>query len=232
MEKIKIFLVEDDTTFGSVLVAYLEVNDYQVVWVEDGRDAIREFRNGVYDICILDVMLPNVDGFTIAKEIKKSDQHIPLIFLTAKSLKKDILQGFKIGADDYITKPFDSEVLIYKIKAILHRKGEINYTDDIEAYKIGNYLFNYKLRTITCNQKQQKLSPKEADLLHLLYEHKNDVLIRQVALERIWGDSNYFTTRSMDVFVSKLRKYLKDDPDVQIENLHGSGFRLLIRNDE
>ncbi len=232
MDKTKIFLVEDDTTFGSVLVAYLEVNDYQVVWVEDGRDAIHEFHNDVYDICILDIMLPNVDGFTIAKEIRKTDKQIPLIFLTAKSLKKDVLQGFKIGADDYITKPFDSEVLIYKIKAILNRKGEINDSNDIENYGIGNYQFNYKLRTISNNKKIQKLSPKEADLLRLLYEHKNDVLLRQVALERIWGDNNYFTTRSMDVFISKLRKYLKNDPNVQIENLHGSGFRLLITNDD
>jgi two-component system, OmpR family, response regulator len=223
----KIFLVEDDNNFGSVLKAYLEVNDFYVVWVNDGKNAIKEFRAEQFDICILDVMLPNIDGFTLAKEIKLINATIPLIFLTAKSLKADMVQGFKLGADDYITKPFDSEVLLYKIKAILNRNHLSNQkSDSVKEFKIGCYLFNYELRTICYQDTIHKLSPKEAELLKMLCEKKNSVLSREEALLAIWGDDTYFTTRSMDVFITKLRKYLKEDPNLEIENIHGSGFRL------
>lgn len=233
MEKnFKIFMVEDDKNFGAVLKSYLEIHNYQVVWVDDGAIAMNRFKKDKFDICILDIMLPNIDGFEIGSEIRKVNQNIPLIFLTAKTLKADILKGFKIGADDYITKPFDSEVLLYKIKAILKRnENNISETTDISEFQIGRYLFNYKLRTILLNQNKQKLSPKEAELLKLLCLNKNKVLSREYALETIWGDCNYFTTRSMDVFITKLRKYLKDDSGVEIVNLHGSGYRLKIDGD-
>ena len=223
-----IFLVEDDHNFGSVLKAYLELNEYAVDWVKDGKFAIKQFSDNKYDICVLDVMLPNIDGFTIAENIRKLNADVSLIFLTAKTLKQDILKGYGLGADDYITKPFDSEVLLCKINAILTRKVKVKETKtDQEIYKLGKYKFIYNLRTIYLNNKEQKLSPKEADLLRLLCQRMNDVLPRDLALRSIWGDDSYFTTRSMDVFITKLRKYLKEDPLVEIINIHGNGFRLV-----
>jgi len=227
-EKLKIFLVEDDQNFGAVLKVYLEMHDYKVNWVDDGKNALPIFRESKYDICILDVMLPNVDGFTIGKEIKLLNPSIPMIFLTAKTLKKDELEGYRIGADDYIKKPFDSEILLYKIKAILKREGLKNEGSGEEmVYSIGKYSFDYKYRTLISNESERKLSPKEADLLKLLCQNKNNILPRDEALKSIWGDDNYFTTRSMDVYITKLRKYLKDDPSIELINVHGSGFRLL-----
>jgi two-component system OmpR family response regulator len=226
----KIFLVEDDANFGGVLKAYLEMDNYEVTWVNDGQKAIDSYEKGKYSICILDVMLPNVDGFSIAKKIKEIEENIPLIFLTAKTLREDVLQGYQIGADDYITKPFDSEVLLYKIKAILKREKteKLNPINE-EVFIIGEYNFNYPLRQIKYQAETIKLSPKEADLLKMLCLSGNQVLSRAEALKTIWGDDNYFTTRSMDVYVSKLRKYLKKDPKVEIENIHSSGYRLLIK---
>jgi two-component system, OmpR family, response regulator len=224
----KIFLAEDDPNFGAVLKAYLEMNDYEVVWVEDGAKAMLKFKSDTYDICILDIMLPNKDGFTIAKEIKQWNKYIPIVFLTAKTLKADVVQGFKLGADDYITKPFDSEVLLYKIKAILSRNKSLGDDDETTEFSIGKYLFNFKLRTLILEGNQQKLSPKEAELLRLLCLKANDVLNRDEALRSIWGNNDFFTTRSMDVFVTKLRKCLKDDPAIEIANIHGSGFRLIV----
>jgi len=225
-----IFLVEDDLNFGSVLKAYLEMNDYYVVWVNDGNKALREFKDNSFDLCILDVMLPNTDGFAIAHDIRLINKQIPLIFLTAKSLKEDVLTGYKIGADDYITKPFDSEVLLYKIKAIIARNTKNNAAASHNTeVKIGIFTFNYELRTINSPNSEQKLSPKEADLLKLLIAKTNSILSREEALKTIWGDDNYFTTRSMDVFITKLRKVLKTDTTIEIENIHGSGFRLIIK---
>ncbi len=221
----KIFLVEDDLNFGSVLKAYLEMNDFNVILVNDGAHAIEQFRIQKFDLCILDVMLPNVDGFTIAKDMKKINPNIPLIFLTAKTLKADVLQGYKTGADDYITKPFDSEVLLYKIRAILNRKRGVTQ-DDTTEFSIGNCQFDYKKRLIVCNSKEQKLSPKESELLKMLCENKNEVTPRDLVLKKIWGDDNYFTTRSMDVFITKLRKYLRHDSSIEIVNIHGSGYIL------
>ncbi len=227
-----IFLVEDDHNFGSVLKAYLEMNDYEVDWITDGKFAIKQFSENSYDICVLDVMLPNIDGFTIAENIRKLNPNVPLIFLTAKTLKQDILKGYGFGADDYITKPFDSEVLLCKINAILNRninvKEKQDKQDKQEIYIIGKYKYNYNLRTIYLLDKQQQLSPKEAELLTLLCQKMNTLLPRDLALRSIWGDDSYFTTRSMDVFITKLRKYLKDDPAVEIINIHGSGFRLVV----
>jgi DNA-binding response OmpR family regulator len=173
--------------------------------------------------------MPVKDGFTLAREIKKINTATPLIFLTAKALKADVVEGFKIGADDYITKPFDSEVLLYKLKAILKRHPEKAAEPALaHKFQIGSYHYNYKLRCLSQGEQEQKLSPKEAELLKLLCQNVNDVLPRDITLKQLWGDDNYFTTRSMDVFIAKLRKYLKDDPRVEIANIHGNGFRLII----
>lgn len=226
---IKILLVEDDVNFGAILRSYLELNDYEVRWVDDGAKAIPAFRESEYRLCILDVMLPNTDGFTIGRAIRQTHPKIPMIFLTAKTLKDDILEGFKIGADDYITKPFDSEVLLFKIKAILKRHEPSRDAEQPREYHIGTYVFNPFLRTLLSGSFSRKLSPKETELLKLLCQSMNDVLPREVALKTIWGDDNYFTTRSMDVFITKLRKYLSEDANVEIENIHGSGYRLIVR---
>jgi two-component system, OmpR family, response regulator len=221
-------LVEDDPNFGGVLKSYLEMSNYQVYLVDDGKTALSVFRKEIYSICILDVMLPNLDGFSLAKKIKEIDPDIPLIFLTAKSLKADQIQGYQIGADDYITKPFDSEVLLYKLKAILKR-DKLENIDENEIFELGDYKFDYKLRKIIYKDRAEKLSPKEAELLKMLCLAEDKVLLRNQALKSIWGDDNYFTTRSMDVYMTKLRKYLKNDPRIEIENIHGSGFRLLVK---
>lgn len=228
-EKQQIFLVEDDLSFGAVLKSYLELNEYEVTWVDNGKYAVEKFRNGNYKICILDVMLPNVDGFTIGTEIRKIDKEIPMVFLTAKTLKEDILKGYNVGADDYITKPFDTEVLLCKIDAIIKRQSTQPIIDEV-IFEIGSYVFDSKLRYISLKGEKQKLSPKESDLLKLLCQNKNELLQRETALRKIWGEDGYFTARSMDVFITKLRKYLKDDPNIEIKNIHGSGFILEIRN--
>lgn len=225
--KIKILLVEDDPNFGSVLKNYLELNEYDVTLCSDGFSGYDQFVSGKYDICILDVMMPRKDGFTLAKEIREKDETVPLIFLTAKTMKEDILSGFKVGADDYLTKPFDSEVLLYKLKVILKRSSDRIHDPSQKEFAIGNYHFNYNHRTIELNGNSQKLSPKEADLLRMLCIFKNELLPRQKALKEIWGDDNYFNARSMDVFITKLRKYLKEDPTLDIINIHGKGFRLI-----
>lgn len=220
-----LFLVEDDQSFGAVLKSYLEINDFEVVWADDGKYAVERFRHGNFDLCILDVMLPNVDGFTIAAQIRKISTSVPFVFLTAKTLREDILKGYGLGADDYITKPFDTEVLLFKIKAILKRSGN-GPTNDTPVYEIGSYQFDYRMRQINGLGESRKLSPKEAELLKLLCEHKNNLLSREIALTRIWGEDGYFTARSMDVFVTRLRKFLSGDPQIEIKNLHGSGFIL------
>lgn len=222
----KIFFVEDDLSFGSVMKSYLELNDYQVVWVDDGKYALDRYKAGVFDLAILDVMLPNVDGFTIGKMLKEQSPALPMIYLTAKVLKEDILKGYGIGADDYVTKPFDSEILLCKIEAILKRGMTDDKKNRSEIYQIGIYKFNYRFRFIENNGSKEKLSPKEAGLLRLLCQNKNELLTREEALQKLWGDDDYFTARSMDVYVTKLRKYFKDDQNVEIKNIHGSGFIL------
>jgi DNA-binding response OmpR family regulator len=222
----KIFLVEDDLSFGSVLKSYLEINDFSVDLVDDGKMAVDTFRRGVYDLCILDVMLPHVDGFTIASEIRSMNSVIPIIFLTAKKLKEDLLKGYGVGADDYITKPFDTDILLCKIKAIISRRDIQDGSKDI--YEIGSYIFNAKLRTLTLGDDEKKLSPKEGQLLEMLALAPNSLVSREAALKKIWGADDYFTARSMDVYVTKLRKYLADDPKINLKNIHGSGFQLIV----
>jgi two-component system OmpR family response regulator len=232
-EKVKVLLVEDDVNFGSILKSYLELNDLNVIWKADGKQAWAEFFRQSFNLCILDVMMPEMDGFTLAKEIRGVNSEIPIIFLTAKVLRDDMIEGFKLGADDYITKPFDSEVLLFKIRAILKRSRQPKDITHVEPdhYTVGEYKFNYKLRTLEINEQVQNLTPKEAELLKMLCLSKNDILYRKEALLRIWGDDSYFTTRSMDVFMARIRKYLKEDPNVEILSLHGNGYRLVIKNE-
>ncbi len=226
-KKSKILLCEDDTNLGMVLKNYLELNDYDVILERDGRLGLAAFQREKFDICLLDVMMPNMDGFTLAEEIRDVDPDIPLFFLSAKTMKDDIIQGYKLGADDYITKPFDSEVLLLKIKAILKRNEEENRINDNIEFDLGRYHFNPKLRELKHDALTQTLSPKENELLKMLAEHKNDLLPRERALKKIWGSDTYFNGRSMDVYIAKLRKYLKDDTNIEIVNIHGNGFRLV-----
>jgi DNA-binding response OmpR family regulator len=226
-KKYKILLCEDDTNLGMVLKNYLELNDYDVILERDGRLGLAAFQREKFDICLLDVMMPHVDGFTLAEEIRDVDPDIPLFFLSAKTMKEDIIQGYKLGADDYITKPFDSEVLLLKIKAILKRNEEENRINENIEFDLGVYHFNPKLRELSHEGKTQTLSPKENELLKMLAEHKNDLLPRERALKKIWGSDTYFNGRSMDVYIAKLRKYLKEDEQIEIVNIHGNGFRLV-----
>jgi DNA-binding response OmpR family regulator len=229
MEINKILLVEDDPNFGTVLKDYLSLNDYNVTHAKDGLEGLIMFKNDDFDLCILDVMMPRKDGFSLAKDIRATNSEVPIIFLTAKTMKEDVLKGYQAGADDYLNKPFDSEVLLYKIKAILQRKdAEQSAEEETFEFKIGKFEFNSKLRHLSFDGNEtQKLSPKESKLLKMLAVHKNDLMPRELALTKIWRDDNYFTSRSMDVYIAKLRKYLKADENVEILNIHGEGFRLL-----
>lgn len=228
----KILLVEDDPNFGTVLKDYLMMNDFDVVHAKNGMEGFEKFKKDDYDLCILDVMMPYKDGFTLAKEIREKNTEVPIVFLTAKAMKEDVLKGYKVGADDYLNKPFDSEVLLMKIKAIMQRKGSDTVADSKQfEFVIGKFNLNSKLRFLSFdNNEPEKLSPKENELLRLLALHENDLMPRELALTKIWRDDNYFTSRSMDVYIAKLRKYLKLDPNVEILNIHGEGFRLVINN--
>jgi DNA-binding response OmpR family regulator len=233
-EKRRILLVEDDPNFGIVLRDYLGMNNFEVVLAKNGMEGFEKFKKQEYDVCILDVMMPYKDGFTLAREIRQQNQHVPIIFLTAKTMKEDVLEGYKAGADDYLNKPFDSEVLLVKIKTILERKS-IN-SQSVQSkqfeFEIGNFQLNSKLRFLSyADEEPIKLSPKENELLKLLALHLNDLMPRELALTQIWRDDNYFTSRSMDVYIAKLRKYLKKDEKVEILNIHGEGFRLVVNPD-
>lgn len=226
--KSKILLCEDDTNLGMVLKNYLELNDYDVTLERDGRLGLAAFQREKFDICLLDVMMPNMDGFKVAEEIRDINPDVPLFFLSAKTMKEDIIQGYKLGADDYITKPFDSEVLLHKIKAIIKRNEEDHREELYAEYDLGKYHFNPRLRELIVNGITQTLSPKENDLLKMLADYKNDLLPREIALKKIWGSDTYFNGRSMDVYIAKLRKYLKEDDKLEIVNIHGNGFRLVV----
>ncbi|MEM9821214.1 MAG: response regulator transcription factor [Bacteroidota bacterium] len=234
----RILLVEDDQNFGDVLRSYLEMHDYDVTLATDGVAGLDSYERGEFDLCIFDVMMPKKDGFTLAKEIREKDSEMPIIFLTAKTMKEDVLHGFKIGADDYISKPFNSEELLYRIQAILKRRqSKTDPREEVKEYEIGKYHFNFPLRILTFKddsgeESKDKLSPKEAQLLKMFCMYMNDILPRSEALTKIWGEDNYFTARSMDVFVTKLRKYLKQDSNIEIVNIHGNGFQLLVKSGE
>ncbi len=226
--KPKVLLCEDDTNLGTVLKDYLELHDYDVTLERDGKLGLAAFQVRKFDICLLDVMMPNMDGFTLAEEIRDINPDVPLFFLSAKTMKEDIIQGYKLGADDYITKPFDSEVLLHKIKAILKRNDELHRDEMNAEYQLGSYHYSPRLRELTWDSKVLNLSPKENALMKMLAEHRNNLLPRDIALKKIWGSDTYFNGRSMDVYIAKLRKYLKDDDRIEIVNVHANGFRLVV----
>lgn len=210
---------------GFVVQDNLKMSGYKVVLASDGKMGLKQFNEGKYDLCLLDVMLPHKDGFSLAEDIRKANKEIPIIFLTAKSMTEDKIKGFRAGGDDYITKPFSSEELLLRIEAILKRsKPAISQNKD--EYSIGKYVFDYPNFTLRLDGLEQRLTKKEAEILKLLCAHKNEVLPRELVLNMIWGDDNYFNGRSLDVFLTKIRKYLKEDPNVSIVNVHGVGFRL------
>ena len=205
------------------------MNDYDVTLAVDGELGLKAFMEDEYDLCIFDVMMPKKDGFSLAEDVKKINKNMPIIFLTARNMKEDILKGYQLGADDYITKPFDTELLLYKIKAILQRSVVVE-EEEQEHFEISNIIFDSVLRQLKVNDKEYKLSPKENELLKMLCLHRTDFMPRDLALRKIWKKENYFTARSMDVYIAKLRKILKDDDGLEIINVHGEGFRLLIKN--
>ena len=225
----QILLVEDDVNFGTVLRDYLQMNGYKVVLARNGLEGFEKFKKNEFDVCILDVMMPYKDGFTLAKEIRSKDKSIPVVFLTAKSMKDDVLKGYKIGADDYLTKPFDADILLKKLEVLIQRtQKSVQKSKPKSRIVIGDFIFNPRLRTLTYKKNTPtNLSPKENQLLLMLVETQNDLLSRNKALNEIWNDDNYFTSRSMDVYIAKLRKYLRDDASVEIVNIHGEGFQLI-----
>ncbi len=223
--KPKILYVEDDASLSFLTKDNLELGGYEVIHVADGKSGLESFKENEVDLCLLDVMLPEMDGFELARQIRNIDPEIPIIFLTAKALKENKLEGLRLGADDYITKPFSIEELILKIKVFLKRKHITNVTDK-DVIKIGTYAYDHKNLSLVKGDLSKNLTQKEGDLLYLLVKHKNNILKRSVILESLWGEDDYFLGRSMDVFISRLRKYLKEDPALKIENIHGVGFRL------
>ena len=230
-DNIKIMLCEDEENLGMLLREYLQAKGFSAELYPDGEAGYRAFMKQKYDICILDVMMPKKDGFTLAQEIRQANADVPIIFLTAKQLKEDILEGFKIGADDYITKPFSMEELVFRVEAILRRvRGKKNKESSV--YRVGNFTFDTQKQLLTIGDKQTKLTTKENELLALLCSHANEILQRDFALKTIWIDDNYFNARSMDVYITKLRKHLKDDPQIEIINIHGKGYKLIIPNEE
>lgn len=225
----RILLVEDEENFGSLLQNYLRLSNYSVDWVKDGNLGYSAFMKSYYDLCILDVMMPNMDGFSLAEKIKSKKKETPIVFLTAKSMKEDMIRGYKIGADDYLTKPFDIEVLLLKLDVIFNRSNKLEL-NQVDRYLIGDYSYIVKTRVLINQNSEKRLSPKEGALFNLLCQHLNDVLPREKALIEIWQEDNYFTTRSMDVYITKLRKYLCKDERVQIENVHSSGYRMYVKS--
>lgn len=227
-----ILLVEDDINFGAILNDFLKLHSYNVTLAKNGIEGFEKFKKNDFGLCILDVMLPYKDGFTLAKEIREINKDVPLFFLTAKTLKEDVLKGYKIGADDYLTKPFDSDILLLKIKSTFKRKQLSKRKDDSQyKFNFSKFKFNSKLRTLQFESKQIiKLSPKENELLKMLLIHLNDLMPRELALVKIWNDDNYFTSRSMDVYIAKIRKHLSKDEKVEIENIHGEGFRMIVNS--
>jgi len=228
MKRNKILLAEDDKNLGSILKEFLQLKDYEVKWSLDGVEAWKIYNETKFDLCLFDIMMPQKDGFTLAKEIRKTDKEIPIIFLTSKSLPEDKIEGFKIGGDDYITKPFNTEELLLRIKAILKRTQKDANTNQTTQFKIGKYKFDSDSRMLKFGNNTITLTSKESELLKLLCEHENKILKREIALNMIWKESNYFTARSMDVYITKLRKYLSEDTSVTITNFHGVGYMMSI----
>lgn len=227
--QINVLLAEDDKNLGSVLTSYLNAKGFPTTLCINGQEAFDKFKKDKFDFCIVDVMMPIKDGFTLAKEIRQIDQKIPILFLTAKSMQEDKLKGFEIGADDYMTKPFSMEELLMRIQAIVRRSTESKTLETNRTfYEIGLFTFNYNRQILKSSGDEQKLTSKESELLKMLCDNINEVLDRSIALKKIWHDDSYFNARSMDVYVTKLRKYLKVDPNIELINVHGVGFKLVI----
>ncbi|MFA4863836.1 MAG: response regulator transcription factor [Bacteroidales bacterium] len=227
--KPRILLVEDDPNLSLVLQDYLEMMNYDITLCRNGKEGLLAFRNSQFHLCILDIMMPVMDGFTLAEEIKKINEAIPIVFLTAKSLKEDRIKGFRLGCDDYIMKPFSTEELSLRIQAILKRymaQLQTSVKEEEPLYLIGRYIFDHKNMILRLDEEERVLTRKENALLKLLYENRNHLLAREIALKSVWGNDDYFIGRSMDVFIAKLRKYLKEDPTIYITNVHGTGFKL------
>lgn len=227
MENIRVLLVEDDKNLGELLSEYLAIKGYPTLLSRDGEEGWNNFQNNEFDFCIFDVMLPKLDGFSLAERVRQNNKHIPILFLTARAMKEDTIHGLKIGADDYMTKPFRMEELLLRMQAILRRTNKVD--DDIETdiFKIGKYQFDYIQHKLSIGESEQKLTSKEAELLKMLCESKNQTLDRSFTLKKIWKNDSYFNARSMDVYITKLRKFLKDDDKIQIINVHGQGFKLV-----
>jgi two-component system, OmpR family, response regulator len=227
MKNTKILLAEDDSNLGTLLKNYLTAKNYETVLFINGSLALEAFPSGSYGLCILDIMMPEMDGLTLAREIRLTDPDVPIIFLTAKNQKEDVIDGFKSGADDYITKPFSMEELLYRIEAILRRTNSPAISRKDDSYTIGEYTFDPLKQFLVYKEQQIKLTTKESELLELLCRHGNEILERNFALKTIWIDDNYFNARSMDVYITRLRKYLRKDPSVKILNIHGRGYKLI-----
>jgi DNA-binding response OmpR family regulator len=223
-ERFKILLAEDDLNLGILLVDYLEAEGFDVKLCKDGELALKAFQGNQFDLCLLDVMMPKMDGFSLAKEIRLEDEKIPVIFITAKSLKEDKLKGYGLGADDYITKPFDEEELLWKIKAVIRRIPENTTLSTTEIISLGKYTFDFNNQSLTIGGKTRRITEKESDILKYLSACRNKVIKREDLLKELWGENDYFFGRSLDVFITKIRKYLKEDPDLSIENVFGVGF--------
>ncbi len=223
-EKLKILLAEDDLNLGVLLVDYLESEGFEIKLCKDGEVALKAFQSSSYDLCLLDVMMPKMDGFSLAKTIRTKDKKIPILFITAKSLREDKLKGYGLGADDYITKPFNEEELLWKIKAIIRRVPENKVEKKIEIALIGKYKFDFNNQSLTIGSKTKRITEKESDILRYLFEHRNQKIKREEMLKELWGENDYFLGRSLDVFITKIRKYFKDDTSLSIENIFGVGF--------
>lgn len=228
MEQVKILLAEDDANLGLLLKEYLVAKGYDTTLREDGDKAYDEFLKNPYDLCIFDIMMPHRDGFTLAKDIRLINSEIPIIFLTAKSMKEDVLEGFKLGADDYMTKPFSMEELLVRIEAVLRRTAGGKNENTQEEFKLGRFLFDSRKQFLQDGENTIKLTTKESELLKLLCHNVNKVLERNLALRTVWSDDNYFNARSMDVYITKLRKHLKPEPGIEIINVHGKGYKLIM----
>jgi len=227
--KINVLLAEDDKNLGSILTSYLEAKGFPTTLCANGKVAFDHFKKGGFDFCIVDVMMPIMDGFTLAKEIREKDKKIPILFLTAKSMQEDKLKGFELGADDYLTKPFSMEELLMRMQAIIRRTTESKTMEANRSfYEIGQFTFDYNRQILKSKTAEQKLTSKESELLKMLCDNVNQVLDRSEALKKIWFDDSYFNARSMDVYVTKLRKYLKADSSIELINVHGVGFKLII----
>lgn len=231
MDKLKILIAEDDPNLGQILSEYLEIKGLDTTLCQDGEEGLEKYNQSIFDLCILDVMMPKKDGFTLAKEIRAKNKHIPIIFLTAKSMKEDTIKGLKIGADDYMTKPFSMEVLLLRIQAVMRRVGSNNSIDpNSSMFKVGKFEFDINKQELIFDGETTKLTTKESGLLKLLVVYKNKTLQRSIALNDVWGNDTYFNARSMDVYIAKLRKLLNSDDSLQILTVHGEGFKLLMDN--